>query len=106
MTEPSPFDSEAEKLAAAQIAERDKLEAEEARADLRWVMNHVRGRRFMRRLIDISGVYRGSFTGNSETFFREGERSVGIQVLRQIQESCPDKFLVMLTEQQQTKDDK
>jgi hypothetical protein len=60
----------------------DPAETEEAAltedADLRWLMGDPRGRRIARRLIERSGIFRLSFTGDAEsTAFREGERNAG-----------------------------
>ena len=74
--------------------QRRLLEAE----DFRWIMEHAQGRRFINRLLDRTGVYRSSFTGNSETFFREGARNVGLQLLAQINDLCPEKYPQMLQE--------
>lgn len=78
------------------------LEEEKARRqeveDLKWLMSDKRGRRVMWRLLETAGVYRSSFTGNSETFFREGQRNVGLKLLAEIHEHCPDAFVMMLKE--------
>lgn len=85
--------------------QRENLEAHEERqrqiADLKWMMKDQRGRRIMQRLMDKAGIYRTSFTGNSETFFREGERNVGLLFISEITEHCPDEFLLMLKESRQ-----
>jgi hypothetical protein len=45
-------------------------------------LNHVLstelGRWFFCRIFDHTGILKRSFTGNSETFFNEGRRSVGL----------------------------
>lgn len=66
--------------------------------DLRWLMGHKQGRRFVTRLLDKAGVYRTSFTGNSETFFREGMRNLGLFVLSEVMEVTPEQFAKMLEE--------
>lgn len=66
--------------------------------DLRWLMGHKQGRRFVWRLLDKAGVYRTSFTGNSETFFREGQRNVGLFVLGEVMEVTHEQFAKMLDE--------
>lgn len=66
--------------------------------DLRWLMGHKQGRRFVTRLLDKAGVYRTSFTGNSETFFREGMRNLGLFVLGEVMEVTPENFAKMLEE--------
>jgi hypothetical protein len=37
----------------------------------------------VKELLDVSGVARSSFTGSSETFYREGQRAIGLHILRQ-----------------------
>ena len=66
--------------------------------DVKLIMSTKEGRRFMWRLLDFSGVYRTSFTGNSETFFKEGSRNVGLMLLNEIHEHCPESFITMLKE--------
>jgi hypothetical protein len=88
------FDEQQENLAAKE--ERDRQIA-----DLKWLMKDQRGRRVMQRLMDKAGIYRTSFTGNSETFFREGERNVGLFFVNDLTEHCPEEFLLMLKEHQQ-----
>jgi hypothetical protein len=68
--------------------------------DLKWLMAHKQGRRFVQRLLEKAGVYRTSFTGNSETFFREGMRNIGLFVLSEVMEVTPEQFALMLKEQQ------
>lgn len=89
-------------------AEPDPLESEQdakvrdlrqqATEDLKWLMGHRPGRRIVWRLLDRAGVYRTSFTGNSTTFFNEGARNVGLSLLSEIHEVCPDAYVLMLKE--------
>jgi hypothetical protein len=66
---------------------------------LRTVMHTPAGRRVLFRIIDeIAGLSSVSFTGNSETFYREGRRSVGVDLMREIQEACPQDYMTMLVE--------
>lgn len=66
--------------------------------DVKWVLHDKRGRRFVWRLLESTGVYRSSFTGNSETFFREGERNVGLKILDLIDAHCPERYAEMMKE--------
>lgn len=84
--------SEAQGLEQA-VARRQEVE------DLKWLMGHKQGRRFVTRLLDKAGIYRTSFTGNSETFFREGQRNMGLFVLMEVMEVAPEQFAKMLEEQ-------
>lgn len=66
--------------------------------DLRHVMATRQGRRFVNRLLDQTGLNARSFTGNSETFFREGRRSVGLELLGDINEHAFPEYVQMLQE--------
>lgn len=67
-------------------------------ADLRTVMGTVQGRRFVWRLMDLAGVFRSSYTGNSDTFFREGQRNLGLIVMKDVQDHCFDEFVKAMAE--------
>jgi hypothetical protein len=45
-----------------------------------------------------AGIFRSSFTGNSETFFNEGKRSIGLFVLDELMQAKPDAFALMQKE--------
>lgn len=67
--------------------------------DFKTIAASVEGRRFLWRLLEKTGVYRSSFTGSSETFFREGQRNVGLFLIGEIHEICPEVYATMLKEQ-------
>lgn len=94
-----PLDLRGQERAKEQSDERNKLSIEQERDDFKWLMGSKRGRRIVWRLLERTGVYRTSFTGNSETFFREGQRNVGLMLMAQIHEVCPDQYALMLKEQ-------
>lgn len=96
-----PLDLEAQRRSREGNAEQDKLEALTQSEDLKWLMADKRGRRFMWRLLERTGIYRSSFTGNSETFFREGERNVGLAVMADLMDFCPERYAQMIKEQKQ-----
>jgi hypothetical protein len=78
--------------------EATKLVIEQQQEDIRWLMSSSQGRRFMHRLLDTCGVYRTSFTGNSETYFREGMRNIGLILLADVHSLSPEDFVKMLKE--------
>lgn len=84
---------EDQKEVSAQLAARQEAE------DLKWLMADKRGRRFMNRLLSVTGVNRNPFTGNSETFFKCGEMNVGQRFLGDVMMHCPDRYLEMIKEQ-------
>lgn len=56
--------------------------------DIKWVMSDLRGRRFMTELFRRCGKDMTSFTGNSQTFFNEGQRNVGLMYEADLEEYC------------------
>lgn len=94
-----PFDIEGQEhqLVGQQAKEKERRRQEVE--DIKWMMAHKAGRRIMWRLLAQAGVYRTSFTGNSETFFREGRRDMGLFFLDEVHNHCPDAYVTMLKEQ-------
>jgi hypothetical protein len=52
----------------------------------------------MWRMLCTTGMRRSSYTGNSETYFREGERNVGLRMQQEIERIAFDEYLLMLKE--------
>lgn len=71
--------------------------------DIRWLMDNKAGRRIVHRLLAEAGIHRTSFTGNSETFFREGKRAFGLFIEAEVTRVSFDNYLLMLTESKATK---
>lgn len=86
--------------------ETEKLEREVFLNDVRHVLSSVQGRRFVWRILDMAGVYRSSFTGNSSTFFNEGARNIGLRVLSDVMDAKPEAFLQMQQEDKKRKERK
>jgi hypothetical protein len=83
------------------VAERQKrrrFAAGREDGDLVWLMNQREGRRFLWRLLQSCHLYETSFTGTNATFFREGERNVGLQVLLDVIRLCPELHARMMAE--------
>ncbi len=93
-----PIDLEGQKKSAT---ERDRKVLSDARtesSDIQWLMSGKRGRRIMFQLLDRAGVYRSSFTGNSETYFREGMRNIGLIYTALIHEFASESYSTMVDE--------
>jgi hypothetical protein len=67
-------------------------------AGLRGILESREGRIFLYELLGQCGIYQISYTGNSETFFREGKRAVGLQLLSDIVKCNNDAYISMLKE--------
>ncbi|MBR0568369.1 hypothetical protein J5J83_19785 [Azoarcus sp. L1K30] len=94
-----PLDLKGQERAKLKQDERARICAEQEADDIKWLMGDKRGRRIVARQLDLAGVFRSSFTGNSETFFREGQRNVGLVLLAKIHSHAPEQYAVMLKEQ-------
>jgi hypothetical protein len=64
-------------------------------------MSDKRGRRVMHRLLAAGHIFHSSFTGNSETFFREGERNLALQFFNDVHEAAAERYAEMLKEQKE-----
>lgn len=67
-------------------------------SDVLWILSDIRGRRFLWRLLGMCGVFKLSFTGNSQTFFNEGQRDIGLKVTADIMETRPEAYVEMMVE--------
>ena len=93
-----PFDLSGQENAKLAQRDKSKRETETEAEDLKWIMSNKRGRRFIWGMLDRAGIYRSSFTGNSTTFFNEGQRNIGLQLVGMIHEFCSDQYAVMVKE--------
>lgn len=63
--------------------------------DLRFILSTDQGRRFVWKMLSRCGVFKISFTGSSQTFFNEGERSIGLYLLNEVMDADPDSYVKM-----------
>lgn len=87
-------------MAKGQVVEQevDEKEFEQLKADVQDLLNTTFGRRFIWQLLEMTHVNSVSFTGNSQTFFLEGERSIGIQILQLLEEADPKAYPKLILE--------
>lgn len=101
MTDRNPLDFKSQK---DDEAKRDKAattrEFRDAE-DFKWVMSDKRGRRFIYRLLAETGLHRNAYTGNSETFFRCGQISIGQFVQGLMDEHSPERYELMIKERKE-----
>src|SRR5580765_3347308 len=71
---------------------RELIKNEDA---FRYVMGDVRGRNFVWHLLSSTGLYDDSFTGNSSTFYNEGKRAIGLRLIADLENVCPQEFIAM-----------
>jgi hypothetical protein len=99
MKERDPLDIRAHEREAKERDEREQLLSRREADDFKFLMSDKRGRRFVWNLLEKTGVFRSSFTGNSETFFREGQRNVGLMIVDMIHTHSPEQYNRMMMEQ-------
>lgn len=58
----------------------------------RFVLSNPRARRFLWWVLEQCGLFRASFSGNSSTFFAEGERNIGLKIISQLDGVNPTAF--------------
>ena len=100
----NPQDLDAVERAETKLAERKKAQRDQDKADFKWLMGQVQGRRFIWRLLDLAGVFRSTFRLNNEMEFLEGMRNMGVILMADIHEVCPEKYFVMVKEHQSNDD--
>lgn len=75
---------------------RKRVVREREASDIKWLMSSPRGRRLMRRLLAMAGPTRLSFDTNAMRMaFNEGRRNLGLQLLDEVMELCPEMYTVM-----------
>ena len=74
--------------------EETEREAENRRREERWrrLLGNDDALALIREIFEQTGIFRTSMTGNSQTFFREGQRAIGLWLLNEIHEAAPDKL--------------
>lgn len=71
---------------------------EQNRNDVETVMRSDAGRRFIWRLLGWTHIHQTSFTKNQVTFFKEGQRDVGLKMLGALNDASPDYFPDLIKE--------
>jgi len=73
------------------------LEGEKLRTAVTGLMASDAGRRFICAVLDQTGVFKSSFTGNSATFFLEGKRAVGLYIYQLLMTADPMAMQKLIT---------
>ena len=98
MSQEDPTDLGAQEKSAEAKATDARNRRDTDKADLEWLMSSPRGRRIIWRVLTATGLYVSSFTGNSETFFREGKRAIGLELQGKVAKAAPRDFQTMMQE--------
>lgn len=98
MSSLDPYDTQAQEKQEADRKAKQEAASRQEIEDFKWLMSEKRGRRIVWGLLEKTGMYRSSFTGNSETFFREGARNIGLIYTGLINDHCLERYLSMVRE--------
>lgn len=74
------------------------IAAQQLISDLQFILETKAGRNVMAWIFDLSKPHAISFTGNSNTFFNEGKRSVGVPIYAAVMENYPELYLKLMEE--------
>jgi hypothetical protein len=91
----------ADKKQVEEAGREEKFSRKQELADLRNILATEGGRRFVWRYLGKCGVFKSSFTGNSQTFFLEGSRNIGLQIMEDVMAADPDSYIKMAKENNQ-----
>jgi hypothetical protein len=89
--EDSKYDAGDEKHVAKAKSKR-QLKKEADDHFLTSVLSTYEGRAVIWRLLSECGVFRSSFTGDTDTYFFEGKRSIGLDIINMIADVDPHGF--------------
>lgn len=79
-----------------QVAKQRQIEID----DFRWLMRNKQGRRVMWRLLSKAGIFQSGFASDAMLMaHREGFKDYGRWLITEIEQTCPELYLTMLTEQ-------
>lgn len=93
-----PTDINAHRAAAAEAVKQRELQRKQQAADFVELMSTRVGRRFIWRMLDVAGVFRSTFRTSAEGAFLEGQRNIGLMLMADIHELCPERYVEMLNE--------
>lgn len=81
-----------------------QLKRETELEHLRQICTDKRVRDFIWRMLEWCAPYTQSFTGNSETFFKEGKRKIGTELIRELDSADVKIYNLMRIEQSNGED--
>lgn len=91
------FDAGDEGKVAARKSRAQAVEEQRING-LRLVMESPDSRAWLWGLLAETRLFSECFTGNSETFFNEGKRGIGLRVFNNVMEHFPDLYMQMAKE--------
>lgn len=99
MHEETLHDLHAELAAEQETEEAKRFQRQLDDDDLQWLMSDKRGRRYVWRMLGVTGVFRNPFSMQREaTDFNCGKQVIGQTMLADIHRLCPESYNKMVME--------
>ena len=80
------------------MADKEAQEYDVLCANVRQLLKTRHGKDVIWHILSLCNIYSDTFTGNSQTFYLEGRRSVGLQVLQLLEDADPLAYAELLLE--------
>lgn len=78
---------------------KEKRGRERELGDVAEVLSTVQGRRFMWRYLTVCGIFKTSYSSDANnTFYLEGQRNIGLQLIADVNEADPTAYVTMMQE--------
>ena len=65
-------------------------------SDLRELLKTPGGRSVIWGILEMCGIYHDSFTGNSQSYYLEGKRAIGLEILQLMEDTDPTSYARLL----------
>ena len=88
----------------AKLVVEERSEREKHLDDLAKILTMPEGVRVFAKYIEDGRIFSSSFTGNSHTFFNEGERNFALRMFSDICEAAPDVVQPIILKAKESKD--
>lgn len=75
-------------------------------ANVRELLKLRQGREVIWHILSLTNLYGESFTGNSQTFYLEGKRAVGLAILQILEDADPTAYARLLLDKQKEQEGK
>ena len=77
--------------------EDQKTQRDQELEDIKTLLDTPAGIRFFLRFFTKAKMFQTTFTGNSQTFFLEGQRNIALHFFEDVALACPDKIINVIT---------
>ena len=89
----------AERQHVKAASKQAKIDASQRLEIIKGIMSLGPGRKWMHDILESCHIFASSFTTNAlSTAFAEGERNIGLRLVSDIMQACPDQYVLMMRE--------